>query len=197
MEVIFLAKGTKGENAKQYLIEIASKLFLQKGYSNTGINDILNEAGVSKGSFYFHFSSKKDLAVEVSKYYYKIIVENWLKPLSNNTWDVFINKLVLDIKNSTSLGKFFGCPIAILGLEIAFIEEDLSNMYAYSIKELIEVFKNSLKVSGVSEDKLDSIARKAFSIYEGYTVYYRITKDKNVIDFMLKDLLEIELYNNL
>ncbi|MFT8313635.1 MAG: TetR/AcrR family transcriptional regulator [Clostridium sp.] len=190
-------KGIKGENSKKHLIEIAAKLFLQKGYSNTGINDILTEAGVSKGSFYFHFSSKKDLAVEVSKYYYKIIVQNWLKPLSNNTWDVFINKLVLDIRNSTSLGKFFGCPIAILGLEIAFIEEDLSDMYAYSIKELIEVFKNSLKVSGVSEDKLDSIARKAFSIYEGYTVYYRITKDKNVIDFMLKDLLEIELYNNL
>ncbi|AGK98075.1 TetR/AcrR family transcriptional regulator [Clostridium pasteurianum] len=190
-------KGIKGENSKKYLIEIAAKLFLQKGYSNTGINDILTEAGVSKGSFYFHFSSKKDLAVEVSKYYYKIIVQNWLKPLSNNTWDVFINKLVLDIKNSTSLGKFFGCPIAILGLEIAFIEEDLSDMYAYSIKELIEVFKNSLKVSEVSEDKLDSIARKAFSIYEGYTVYYRITKDKNVIDFMLKDLLEIQLHNNI
>ena len=192
-----MAKGTKGENSKQYLIEIAAKLFLQKGYSNTGINDILTEAGVSKGSFYFHFSSKKDLAVEVSKHYYKIIVQNWLKPLSNNTWDVFINKLVSDLKNSTSLGKFFGCPIVILGLEIAFIEEDLSNMYAYSTNELIGIFKNSLKVSGVPEDKLDSIARKAFAIYEGHIVYYRITKDESAFDFMLKDLLEIELYNNI
>jgi TetR/AcrR family transcriptional repressor of lmrAB and yxaGH operons len=192
-----LTKGTKGENAKKYLIEISSKLFLQKGYSNTGINDILTEAGVSKGSFYFHFSSKKDLAVEVAKYYQKIILQDWFKPLSNNSWNVFINKLVEDIKKYISIGKFWGCPMVVLGLEIAFIEEELAAIYAEELNELIDIFKNSLRVSGVPEDKLDSIARKAFAIYEGHIVYYRITKDEYSFDFMLKDLLEIELYNNL
>ncbi|MDF2885356.1 MAG: transcriptional regulator, TetR family [Clostridiaceae bacterium] len=192
-----MTKGTKGENAKKYLIEISSKLFLQKGYSNTGINDILTEAGVSKGSFYFHFSSKKDLAVEVAKYYQKIILQDWFKPLSNNSWNVFINKLVEDIKKYISIGKFWGCPMVVLGLEIAFIEEELAAIYAEELNELIDIFKNSLRVSGVPEDKLDSIARKAFAIYEGHIVYYRITKDEYSFDFMLKDLLEIELYNNL
>lgn len=186
-----MSKGTKGDNAKKYLIEVAAKLFLERGYSNTGINDILTKASMSKGSFYFHFSSKKELAIEVAKYYEEKLLKKWLKPLSNNVWSVFVNKMILDIKELVESGNYFGCPLAVLGMEVAFIEDDLSDIYSYGINELIDVFSNSLQASGMPEDKIFASARKAFAIYEGYLIYYRISKDSSVFDAMLKDLLEI------
>lgn len=46
---------------KREIIHAAETLFLTKGYSNTSIQDILDETKISKGTFYHYFSSKKDL----------------------------------------------------------------------------------------------------------------------------------------
>ncbi|GAA0441832.1 TetR/AcrR family transcriptional regulator [Virgibacillus salarius] len=45
---------------KMKLIEAGMKLIAEKGYFNTSIQEIANEAGVSKGSFYIYFPSKED-----------------------------------------------------------------------------------------------------------------------------------------
>lgn len=41
----------------------AARLFYQNGYSNTGINQIVEEAGVAKSSLYHNFRSKEDLLI--------------------------------------------------------------------------------------------------------------------------------------
>lgn len=41
------------------------RVFLEKGYNHAGIEAILQEAGVPKGSFYYYFSSKEDFGVQV------------------------------------------------------------------------------------------------------------------------------------
>lgn len=46
------------------LINTASELFYQKGYNRTGINEILEKAGVAKASMYQHFRSKEEMCVE-------------------------------------------------------------------------------------------------------------------------------------
>lgn len=184
-------KSTKGEQAKQCLIETAANLFLRKGYSSTGINEILQVTQTSKGSFYFYFSSKKELGLEVASYYGRTILENWLAPLSNNPWDIFVNKMVSDIKNSVTTGNYFGCPIAVLGLDISFIDTTLSKAYTTGIIKLIDIFSKSLQVSGLPQNEADITARKAFAIYEGHVLYYRVSKDEGAIDYMLKDLLSI------
>ena len=45
------------------LIEIASRLFYQQGYGATGIKQIIEEAGIAKGTFYTHFTSKEELGL--------------------------------------------------------------------------------------------------------------------------------------
>ena len=45
------------------LIEIASRLFYQQGYQATGIKQIIDEAGIAKGTFYSHFKSKEELGL--------------------------------------------------------------------------------------------------------------------------------------
>jgi AcrR family transcriptional regulator len=48
---------------KERIIETASDLFYNQGYNQTGINQIIDEAGVAKASMYQHFRSKEDIAV--------------------------------------------------------------------------------------------------------------------------------------
>jgi len=55
----------KREHLRSKLIETGISLFNQQGYHGTGIQDIVDAAGVPKGSFYTYFSSKEDFAGEV------------------------------------------------------------------------------------------------------------------------------------
>lgn len=49
------------ESKKKELLAIAEKLFLEKGYEQTSIDDVLRESGISKGGFYHYFKSKDDI----------------------------------------------------------------------------------------------------------------------------------------
>lgn len=53
---------TRGK-AQDRIVEAADVLFDRHGYQSTSVNDIINEAGVSKPTFYAHFPSKEDLCV--------------------------------------------------------------------------------------------------------------------------------------
>lgn len=52
-------KGAKGEKRKQELLNIAYQMFIQKGYEETSIDEIIAEAHIAKGTYYYHFPSKE------------------------------------------------------------------------------------------------------------------------------------------
>ena len=49
------------EHSRANLIEAGRKLFAEKGYFNTRISDIAQDAGMSQGNVYWYFSSKEEL----------------------------------------------------------------------------------------------------------------------------------------
>jgi TetR/AcrR family transcriptional regulator, transcriptional repressor for nem operon len=53
------------ETTKTTLLETGKCFFLERGYGNTGIDSILQAAGVPKGSFYYYFASKEDFGLQV------------------------------------------------------------------------------------------------------------------------------------
>lgn len=55
--------------SKEDIIEIGGELMREKGYHATGINDILREAGIPKGSFYNFFATKEAFAKDVIQWY--------------------------------------------------------------------------------------------------------------------------------
>ena len=55
----------KGEKRKLELLQIAYKMFLTRGYENTSVDEIIEEAGIAKGTFYYYFKSKEQLLEEV------------------------------------------------------------------------------------------------------------------------------------
>ena len=66
----------KGERRKQELLKIAYRLFLSKGYENTSVDDIIDEAGIAKGTYYYYFESKEQMLEEVIDMMLESEIEN-------------------------------------------------------------------------------------------------------------------------
>ena len=49
------------EERKAEILDVAERLFTSKGYNKTTISDILDEIGVARGTFYYHFKSKEEV----------------------------------------------------------------------------------------------------------------------------------------
>jgi AcrR family transcriptional regulator len=55
----------RSEVTRRKIIDAAVQLFNDVGYSNAGLGDIVEHAGLTKGALYHHFSSKEALAVAI------------------------------------------------------------------------------------------------------------------------------------
>ncbi|OJV36332.1 MAG: hypothetical protein BGO29_03935 [Bacteroidales bacterium 36-12] len=55
---------------KDEIVQIAVKVFLQKGYSKTTLTDIANAANIQKSSLFAHFKNKEEI--------YRLVIENYL-----------------------------------------------------------------------------------------------------------------------
>ena len=60
----------RGEETRSRILQAAMECFAQNGYDGTGVAEICERAGVTKGGFYHHFSSKQTLFLE--------LLEHWL-----------------------------------------------------------------------------------------------------------------------
>src|SRR5687767_11209271 len=54
---------------KRRLLEAGLTLLLERGYSGLGVQDVLDVTGIPKGSFYHHFESKQDMALQAVELY--------------------------------------------------------------------------------------------------------------------------------
>ena len=82
MEVIYKMKMEADERKKQ-IRQAAMKVFLDKGFRNTVMNDIMEATGLSRGGLYHHYGSTYeilyDIMVEGNKYREKIIYDEMNK----------------------------------------------------------------------------------------------------------------------
>ena len=101
----------KGEESRQRLIACAARLFWKNGYAATGISEILAQAGLPKGSFYFYFKSKDDLAVEVISYYQRILLDQLENISVGKTWETFVDGTFGFLLSSSEDTDFLGCPL--------------------------------------------------------------------------------------
>ena len=96
-----------GATTKARLAESAWKLFYEKGYDNTTIEDIVEDSGTSKGSFYHYFRGKDDLLGTLSMLFDAKYEElkSVMDPLSDAVEKlIFLNhELFTMIDNSISL----------------------------------------------------------------------------------------------
>jgi AcrR family transcriptional regulator len=58
---VVAAPGSKAHRTRQRLLDAARTAFARHGYLDTTVDQIVNEAGVARGSFYTYFESKTDI----------------------------------------------------------------------------------------------------------------------------------------
>lgn len=51
-----------GEATRNRILEVATRLILERGFAGTTIDDVIAQAGLTKGAFFYHFDSKDHLA---------------------------------------------------------------------------------------------------------------------------------------
>ncbi|MGF6905835.1 TetR/AcrR family transcriptional regulator [Fusobacterium sp. PH5-44] len=101
----------EGKIRKNEVLDIAESLFYTKGYSKTTINDILNEAGIAKGTLYYYFKSKEEIMDAIIMRIIKIDVMN-SKKIADDTnltpvekiYSIIINQKPENVENK---GKIF------------------------------------------------------------------------------------------
>lgn len=65
----------RSEETRTKITESAIRLFSSRGYAAASVDDICEEAGLSKGAFYHHFESKQAL--------FLALLDGWLKTIDN------------------------------------------------------------------------------------------------------------------
>jgi TetR/AcrR family transcriptional repressor of nem operon len=120
-------------DADERLKDAALDLMWEGSYGTVTIDDICTRAGVKKGSFYYFFASKAELAVAA--------LEKWwaetLKPAMDQMFSPSVEPLgrltaylesiydrQVEVRKKT--GKVLGCPICSVGSEISTCEIDVS-----------------------------------------------------------------------
>lgn len=111
----------QGIETKKRLIECARRLFMEKGFNMTTVDDIIKEANSSKGGFYTHFNTKEELLFN-------------MVPLVDELYNSFLE---MNIKSANVIDKIaifiqyvFNTITDEIGLEF------ISTIYASQIKDL-------------------------------------------------------------
>jgi AcrR family transcriptional regulator len=99
------------------------RLFLEQGYSATGVSTILREAGVNAGSLYHFFSSKEELLKAVLETYAGMLDQVVMEPQRLKTPDDPIERVFTLLNwyrdGMVQTGCSLGCPIGNLALEVS------------------------------------------------------------------------------
>ena len=113
------------EERRNEIIETAGKLFEEKGYEQTQVQDIVNEIGVAKGLFYYYFKSKDEVMEELADRYADAIIDAVNKLIDkdistfdkiNRIFQIFIDSAekkvgifmgILNVKNGITHERIF------------------------------------------------------------------------------------------
>src|SRR5215213_8851139 len=54
-------KAEQYEQTRGLLLEVARRLFAERGFAETGTEEVVRQAGLTRGALYYHFRDKRDL----------------------------------------------------------------------------------------------------------------------------------------
>src|SRR5476649_1956738 len=138
------------------------EMIWESSYGSVSVDDICTKAGVNKGSFYYAFKSKSDLAVAAYERHWEIkrplldqVFSSQLPPLER------LNKYcqgMIDDQNAKyrKHGKVLGCPFCALGSELSTQDENIRKKVEQTGGRLMRYFESlvrDLAAEGLIESK--------------------------------------------
>lgn len=132
----------KGQDNHQKIVDVANKLFYQRGYNQTSFAEIAEAVGIPKGNFYYYFKSKDDLLAAV--------IDHRIMQMTSMLaeWDAQYNqpkerlhRFISMLLNSEENLVRYGCPMGSLNVELSKTQPEMQA----KAKEMFAVFVDWLK----------------------------------------------------
>jgi TetR/AcrR family transcriptional repressor of nem operon len=173
--------------AKDKIIEAAQFLMTGRGYSATTVDEIIDLAGVSKGSVYHSFKSKEELAITA------------LEDYERKGWDILANGPYKDepdpVKRAIGFVKFIekkapelwehGCLLGSISMEVAdrypVLHDRIDELFDEFENGIAAVFIPALKVRKVRGITGKDLARHMLAVIEGAIITAKSHRQKKFL----------------
>lgn len=183
-------------DTKRRLLEAALDMLLERGYSGLGVQDVLNRTGIPKGSFYHHFDSKQDMALQAVDLYTSIghqLLDRCLAADGRPALER-VRTFFEELAGFYATQGYLGCLLGALGQELSGanevfrrkIEECLSSL-ATPIAECLEEARRDGDLPAGSDPR--RLADVLLNAWEGAALRSRLLRSpaplNGVLDFCL------------
>ncbi len=194
---------TKGEATKEKLMNIAERHFLMSGFAATSIEVLINEAGITKSGFFYHFDGKNDLVCALMQRYRKqdALLFSGLFERAEELTDDPLQQMLVFVKLLAEMmedleGLHPGCLVAAVTYESDQVNEEVRGLTADSVKDWRRLFKEQIEkinsqYTPKSESTSDDLADMLSTIIEGGIIVSRAVNDPEIL---VKQLLEYRKY---
>jgi TetR/AcrR family transcriptional repressor of nem operon len=169
-------------SVREHIVEAGLEQFHRLGFNGCSVEDITTHAGVPKGSFYNHFKSKEDLAVEAIERYrlegqHKCLIETHRSPVKRlKEYFAFLARTFTD--RDQTRGCLFGNFAAELADHSPVIRARLKQVFAEWVRALASVVAEGQAAGEISRaHKPEQLAGFLLSAWQGTLARARCTKD--------------------
>jgi len=189
-------------DAKQRLLDAALDLIWENSYGVVTIDAICEKAGVKKGSFYYFFESKADLAVAALDHEWQTEIKpkfdtmfSAANPPLERIRLMFQSCVDCQAEIQQEYGQILGCPCFSLGSEIctqnepirAKVQETLGRLVRYLESAIRDAQSEGLIAAG---DPLVK-AKSVYALYEGSLAQARIANDLEPLRLMQDAVMDL------
>lgn len=122
-------KETHKSESRQRILDSASELFTRKGFNQVGINEVMQAAGMTRGAFYAHFSSKIEL-YEAAIVYAGLSAANHFSEGTSSLERIIDNYLSQAHLASSDIR----CPMSCLVSDVAHDDMRIKKIYTKMLK---------------------------------------------------------------
>lgn len=191
-------KYMKYNDTKHRIIEIGTAIILAKGYHAVGLQEILKEAGVPKGSFYHYFKSKEDFGIALVESYGKqsfemtsqLLESQHLSP-KQKLKTIFIYWREYHIQHCCNAT----CLVGRLGTEMASASEPIRAAVKKQADRWVDVLA-ALIVASQSQGEFSLVgephvlAEFIYAAWQGSLTRMQINKDIGPLDLFLEQVFD-------
>ena len=195
---------TKGEKTRRRIIGHATLIIYEKGYAKTTIDDVIAAAGITKGSFYFHFSSKEELGYAVIENASDYILQSIRNSLDRSNLTPYgrIEAMMRELQGIVEAADCSrGCIMGNLALETSHSNPGFREKIAQAFRSwsgLIAAELEEMKSAGELPPDFDcaGYADFAISALEGGIMISKVTLDpapmRNSVAIILEQFSELK-----
>lgn len=173
---------------RQNVINVASRLFRERGFDGIGLKDLMETAGLTQGAFYKQFESKEALAVEASNRALESASLRWSDAAEQNPDDPLGAVIAFYLSADHRGEKMDGCPIVALGSDAARQGPGVKAAFETGIKAHLEVLGRFLAETGGEESRGKAMAILATMI--GAVTLSRVVNDPDLAQALLDAAVE-------